>query len=122
MNNQPHVFACASMTGTDHSFVHQDGVCSAGDDFAYGLAHIGQTFDRADRNTVVHWNNDRFTGIAVDYSFKPYFFAYHILCLQLFVIESAANQYHICYQFYLSTFYRVKSNANSRKRKKKTYI
>jgi hypothetical protein len=57
--------------------VHQDGVCTAGDNFAYRFPHIRQARDRADRDTVVHWNDYGFSRISVDYSFDSYLFAYH---------------------------------------------
>jgi len=77
VDNQSYVFASASMACADDSFVHQDGVRSAGDDPADGRSHIFQALDRPDRNAVVHWNNNRFTGIAVDYSLQSYHFSYH---------------------------------------------
>jgi hypothetical protein len=78
MNNQADVSAGASVTGAYHSLVHQDGVCTAGNDLADRLAHILQALNRADRYAVVHGNNDRLAGIAVDYSFESYLFAYHV--------------------------------------------
>jgi hypothetical protein len=56
------------MARPDHPFVHQDSICSAGYDFADRIAHIRQPLNRPNRDAVVHRNNYRFAGIAVDYS------------------------------------------------------
>jgi hypothetical protein len=65
------------MACANHPFVHQDGICSACHDFADCSPHIRQAFDGPDRNAVVHRDYDGLVGIAVDYSFQPYLFAYH---------------------------------------------
>ena len=77
VDNQPDVSARAAMAGPDDTFVHQDSICATGYDIADRRPHIGQTFDRADRNTVVHRDNYRPVRIAVDYPFQSYLFAYH---------------------------------------------
>jgi hypothetical protein len=68
MDNQSDVFARASVTRSNNSFMHQDGVCAAGHNLRDRSSHIFQPLNRSDRNAVVHWNDYRFTGIAVDYS------------------------------------------------------
>jgi len=65
------------MAGAYDSFVYQDSICSAGHNLAHRRPHVRQALNRPDCNAVVHWNNYRFAGIAVDYSFESYLFAYH---------------------------------------------
>jgi hypothetical protein len=82
MNNQPDVFAGASVTGPNDSFVHQNGISTTGHDAADGFPHVRKTFNRPYRNPVVHRDNYSPVGIAVDDSFESDLFAYHSENLQ----------------------------------------
>jgi hypothetical protein len=65
------------MAGAYDSFVYQDGICAAGHNLAHRRPHVRQALNGPDCNAVIHRNNYRLAGIAVDYSFESYLFAYH---------------------------------------------
>jgi hypothetical protein len=66
---QAYVASFASVAVLWDAFVEQDGVCAAGHHFADGVAHVGEACDGAYCDTVVHWDDDGFACVTVDYSF-----------------------------------------------------
>lgn len=111
--DQADVSSGAPMSCAYDSLVHKDGVGTAGDDFADGIPHVGQTFDGPDGYAVVHGDDDALVGIAVYYSFESYLFSNH------FRISGSDLRLPDAFNICLGRSSFVKPNESHEKSKKK---
>lgn len=73
------------MTVGDHSFVHENGGCTAEGDFIDRVAHIDKTGVRPHGDTVIQGDDDNSARVAVYNSFHTDLFSEHV-CYKLALV------------------------------------
>ncbi len=73
---QPHVLAVASVPRANYALVDQDRVGSTLGDLVHGARHVDEPRNRASGDAVIHGDDYRPPGIAVQYPLKPDSLAY----------------------------------------------